>query len=492
MAIDNGVLFQFFHWHRAADGTLWSELAAQAPRLATAGFTSVWLPPAGKGGGGGIDVGYGVYDLFDLGEFDQKGSVRTKYGTKAELLAAIGAAQAAGMQVYADVVFNHRDRADEKELVWGQPMDWDDRNRPVGPWEQFEAWTKFTFPGRGGRYSTFQWFWWCFDALSYNAFTQNASRLYRLKDRSFETEVSQEHGNYDYLLANDLDMGEDLVRGELKWWGEWFLKETGVDGFRIDAVKHIRSSWFPEWLGHVRGKAQGKELFAVGEYWSQDVDDLHLYLERTGGTLSLLDVPLHYRFHYASRAGSGFDMRTILDRTLMKEQPAKAVTFVDNHDTQPFESLFSPVEPWFKPHAYALILLRREGYPCVFYGDYYGATYKDTRQGGGPDVQLYDHSFLINRFLQARQGYGFGDQHDYFDHPNTIGWVRTGSHAHPGAMAVVMTNGGAGNKWMNTFKPGATFTDVTGHSGAQKVTTDGNGWGDFPCSAGSVSVWTQD
>ena len=49
-----------------------------------------------------------------------------------------------------------------------------------------------------------------------------------------------------------------------------------------------------------------------------------------------------------------------------------AVTFVDNHDSEPGQALESFIEDWFKPLAYALILLRKEGLPCVFYGDYYG------------------------------------------------------------------------------------------------------------------------
>ncbi|HBL29705.1 MAG TPA: alpha-amylase, partial [Acidobacteria bacterium] len=60
----------------------------------------------------GSDVGYGVYDMYDLGEFNQKGSVRTKYGTKAEYLAAISTAHANGLQIYGDLVFNHRGGAD--------------------------------------------------------------------------------------------------------------------------------------------------------------------------------------------------------------------------------------------------------------------------------------------------------------------------------------------------------------------------------------------
>ena len=45
------------------------------------------------------DVGYGVYDMYDLGEFNQKGTVRTKYGTKEEYLEAVQAFHAAGMNI---------------------------------------------------------------------------------------------------------------------------------------------------------------------------------------------------------------------------------------------------------------------------------------------------------------------------------------------------------------------------------------------------------
>jgi len=79
--------------------------------------------------------------------------------------------------------------------------------------------------------------------------------------------------------------------------------------------------------------------------------------------MCMFDAPLHNNFHRASRASGNFDMRTILDGTLMKEMPLLAVTLIDNHDTQPLQALESVVESWFKPLAYAIILLRREGYP---------------------------------------------------------------------------------------------------------------------------------
>lgn len=79
----------------------------EAVALKQKGIDAVWLPPAHKGMEGMASTGYDSYDLYDLGEFDQKGGVPTKYGTKEEFLAAVAAAQQAGIQVYADIVLNH-------------------------------------------------------------------------------------------------------------------------------------------------------------------------------------------------------------------------------------------------------------------------------------------------------------------------------------------------------------------------------------------------
>ncbi len=490
MSSNNGTMIQFFHWYYPSSGTLWNELKKEAPKLSNAGITAVWIPPAYKGTGGVNDNGYGVYDLFDLGEFDQKGDKRTKYGTKKQLIDAIKAVHHEEMEVYGDVVLNHKDGGDEIETFWAQEVDWNDRNRILSDWYKISGYTKFTFPGRGDEHSKMKWHWWCFDSLSYNAITKNTNKLYRLKDKGFETEVSPENGNYDYLLGNDIDTREEFVIKELRYWGRWFVDQTKVNGFRIDAVKHVRSSFFKDWVNHLRVHFSEKNLFSFAEYWSwRDVEPLHHYISQTEGVMSLFDVPLHMKFHDASRIGSSFDMRTILDRTLVKEQPALAVTFVENHDTQPCEKLESPVEPWFKPLAYAFILLRREGYPCIFYADYYGAQYSNCR--GGFDVILYSHQFLINKFLWARKAYGYGDQHDYFDHPNTIGWTRLGTREHPGAMAAVMTNGADGSKWMNMFRPNRAFYDITKHI-REKIYTNDDGWANFRCKGGSVSVWLQE
>ena len=64
--MQNGIMLQSFEWYLPPDGTLWRTLAREAFHLRELGFTALWLPPAEKGSGGRNDVGYGVYDLYDL------------------------------------------------------------------------------------------------------------------------------------------------------------------------------------------------------------------------------------------------------------------------------------------------------------------------------------------------------------------------------------------------------------------------------------------
>ncbi|MBR9980896.1 MAG: alpha-amylase [Desulfatitalea sp.] len=484
----NGVMLQSFHWYTTPEDQLWRLLADSAATLAQAGFTAIWLPPAGKGAGGAQDAGYGVYDLFDLGEFDQKGSVRTKYGTREEYLAAIKAAQGAGMQVYADIVLNHKMGADHPENFQATPFNPQNRHEPLGELQTIKAWTHFTFPGRQGRYSELQWHWWHFNAADYNACDERTDAVYLFEGKQFEDSVDLEKGNFDYLMGCNLDLNNPDVQQELFFWGKWFMETTGVDGFRFDAVKHVKSGFFLDWLNHVQAQTQ-KQLFAVGEYWSGESEALEHFIEVTDGNMMLFDVSLHYHFATAGQQGHNYDLRKIFDDTLVSEHPELAVTLVSNHDSQPLQSLESVVEAWFKPLAYALILLRRHGYPCVFAADYYGAHYKDK----GPDGQEHEiwiasHQWLIDTFLHVRKNNAYGEQYDYFDHPNCVGWTRTGDEQHPGGMAVILSNGEAGIKAMQTASPDTSYTDRTEHVG-DPVTTNSDGWGEFRCLAGSVSVW---
>jgi alpha-amylase len=480
--VENGVMFQFFHWHTAPNGRLWDELAERAAELSRHGITGIWIPPCYKGAGGGNDRGYGVYDLFDLGEFDQKASVRTKYGDKAQLLRALQALREQRIRIYADLVFNQRTGGDETEEVEAKIVSDEDRNQELTPPLRIRAWTRFTFPGRGETYSSMKWSHEHFIATDCNADAPDERKIYLFADKTFSGDVSFEQGNFDFLMGCDVDTYHPQVFEELLHFGRWFAEQTGVDGFRLDALKHLPAGFYKEWLARMREHFGERELFAVGEYWSADLAELNAYLEKVDGGMKLFDVPLHFRFQAAAQGGSGFDLCSVLDGTLVQQSPLLAVTFVENHDTQPGGGLESSVDAWFKPLAYALILLRREGYPCVFYPDYYG----HEGEGGA----LPSHRVLLDAFLEARAKYNYGDQHDYFDHPNCIAWLRTGDAEHPGAMVVVLSNGEAGHKRIETQKPDAEFHDCTGHD-PEPIRTDAQGAAEFRCPAGSLSVWLQ-
>jgi hypothetical protein len=250
----NGTMMQYFHWYTPGGGLFWKEVAQKAPELAAAGITALWLPPAYKGSGG-MDVGYGVYDWFDLGEFNQKGTIATKYGTKDEYLAAIQAAHNNKVQIYADVVFNHKGAADDVEWVTAVRVGRDNRNYEYGGDVSIQAWTKFDFPGRGDKYSSMKWRWYHFDGTDWaQNLGENSIFKFRGTGKAWDWEVDTENGNYDYLMYADLDMDHPDVVNELKYWGEWIVGFAGVDGFRIDAVKHIKYTFFRDWLNHVRYK----------------------------------------------------------------------------------------------------------------------------------------------------------------------------------------------------------------------------------------------
>ncbi len=482
-----GVMLQLFHWYLPGGGTLWREAAARAEELARAGFTDVWLPPAFKGHVGGYDVGYGVYDPYDLGEFDQKGTIPTKYGNRAEYLEAIRALQAAGLKVLADVVWNHRLGADGSEVLRATPYAVENRRHAVGPTREVEVWTRFDFAGRGGRYDQRTLDSRHFDAVDFDGRAPDQhGAIYLFEGRRFDEAVDEEYGNYHYLMGADLDHANPEVQQLTVDWGRWYLDTTGVDGLRLDAVKHIPTWALAIYLDELRAHA-GRDLPVVAEYWSRHLTALEHFLRATGERMGLFDVPLHFTFHLAARVGRSFDLRTVFDGSLVSSRPELAVTFVDNHDSQPLQALESPVDDWFKPLAYALILLRRSGHPCVFAADYDGATYVEQRWGEQPTtVRLTSFRPFLELCLALRRELGDdADQVDAFDHPNVIGWLRRRARL---VVVVLMSNGDAGVSRVATGTPNAEFRDTTG-SCPDPLRADADGAAEFRCPAGGVSIW---
>ena len=119
----NDVMMQAFYWNVPVDeaslnGTWWDNLRQKAPQLKQAGFASIWTPVPAKGNWGIVDNGYGIFDHYDLGNYNQKGSVETRFGSRAELEAMIAEMhQQPKISVYSDVVLNHVYSSDENEEI---------------------------------------------------------------------------------------------------------------------------------------------------------------------------------------------------------------------------------------------------------------------------------------------------------------------------------------------------------------------------------------
>ena len=114
------VMMQAFYWDVPVDaanfnGSWWDTLAVQAPELSSAGITGIWTPAPSKGNFGIYDMGYGVFDHYDLGNYNQKGTTETRFGSRTELINMVNTMHTNGIDVYADIILNHIYTSEDEE-----------------------------------------------------------------------------------------------------------------------------------------------------------------------------------------------------------------------------------------------------------------------------------------------------------------------------------------------------------------------------------------
>ena len=287
----------------------WSEVARKMPELAEAGYNSLWLPPPAKASGG-LSVGYDLWDPFDLGSKDQRNTVRTRYGTEAELRHMMEVAHRFGIRVYFDNIMNHRafdvpgfnentpiGGEGQTELYpgmvpedfhlrktedgffrkWDNTRDWGDAwqvqnlglsdlidiahetpNANFGPSEG-STHPKFSFIRdleRPGHYDKDKdgntaYFGILLDQARAELGAGATDEQIRLKARA-------------YILANRgafvEDVGAYLIRA-----ARWKIDRTKADGFRLDAVKHVPDYFFGQQSG--AGKDTNSAGYLGGVQW---------------------------------------------------------------------------------------------------------------------------------------------------------------------------------------------------------------------------------
>ncbi|MGM0603206.1 MAG: alpha-amylase [Bacillota bacterium] len=472
--MENPIIMQAFYWEMntgryaedfSEEAELWNLIADRASEFKESGFDFIWFPPANKGAAGALDVGYGTYDLWDLGEFDQKGNIRTKYGNKDDLDRAIKALHSKDIKVIYDAVLNHRMGADKKETV------------TLKDGEKAEVWTKFDFPNRNGKYSSLRLDWSNFDGVDWNERSKEEGEfLFKHKswDNSFED---------DYLMGADLDYANQSVREDVINWGIWIINDIDFDGFRFDASKHVDNSFLENFIKETEKSSQ-KDLLYIGESWVNDIETLKNYLQEVNSDrLNVFDFPLREAF--VEMVNGNLDMRWLGNRGLINTDfGSRAVTFVDNHDTdRDGKNEYGTISISNRKYqAYTYILMRREGIPVIFWKDYYNRGMKEK----------------IDKIIEARKKFAYGDAYESESNDeNTYSYIRAGDEDHQGSGLVMMiTQHDDGNiikKKVNSGKASTEYYDFTGNI-EKTVWTDENADGEFlvkGTSGEGYSIWVE-
>ena len=167
--------------------------------------------------------------------------------------------------------------ADETEKITAVDTRPTDREEQISGPHEIEAWTKFTFPGRGGKYSDHTWDKKNFSGTDFDQAT-GAKGIFLFEGKRWNQETDSENVNFDYLMGVDLDTDEPDTYKALTDWGSWYFDTVHPDGLRLDAVKHMSFDFYRRWLRFMRER-EGRDFFAVGEYWSGDLKKLLHYLD---------------------------------------------------------------------------------------------------------------------------------------------------------------------------------------------------------------------
>jgi glycosidase len=330
------------------------------------GCTSLWLSPVFENN----KESYHGYAIQDYTEIDKR------FGTKEDLENLVAAAHALDMRVFLDIVLHHS--GDN----WCYPDD-------------------LSYYYYGG--TVFPFGKWCHADKPAPVELRNPDLYWKKGQiRNFDSYPETREGDFhNFKTFKNDDSPEALYVQEImtKIHCYW-IKETDVDGFRVDAVKHMGEKSISQFCSHVREYAYklGKRNFFlfgelvgpeelynkyIGPKTSIKVEDTAIYY----GLNSVLDFPL---YHVLANVILGKSTpEKLIQRYESLRQSAMSrgefgeflVTFIDNHDQvgQTLKKRFGHDATEKQIIAGIGFLLCALGTPCIYYGTEQGF------QGSGED-----------------------------------------------------------------------------------------------------------
>ena len=361
------------------------------------GTTAIWLAPVFKnrpvqGSGNDISAGYHGYWITDFTRVDPH------FGSNADLERLVKLAHRRGMKIYLDIIVNHTadvikyaenkytyvDKATSPH-VDAQGREFEDRNYADGS-RAFPPLNAGSFPYTPVLDAADK-------AVKKPAWLNDPTLYHNRGDSTFVGENS-EYG--DFFGLDDLFTERpEVLRGMTEIYGDWIAK-TGIDGYRLDTVKHTNLDFWPRFadgIDQAARKAGKPDFFMFGEVYSADQEVESTYVRR-GGLPAILD----FSFQAAAKTftADGGSAKALSDLyaaddlyTTGDTGADRLPTFLGNHDMGRIGSFVARGGTDPATHlrrdqlAHELMFLTR-GQPVVYSGDEQGFTGpggdKDARQ----------------------------------------------------------------------------------------------------------------
>ncbi|MGI4874668.1 MAG: alpha-amylase family glycosyl hydrolase [Janthinobacterium lividum] len=439
----------------------WADyLAELAPRLKALGVDAVWIPPTPKNAHATNDVGYAPFDQYDLGDKYQKGATRTRFGSKDEFLRLVAVLHANGIEVVQDVVLNHTNGAGTTDGTAGQDPETTYSMASSSGYKNFR-YSSFATPlpeaGDNGPAYVQRTGRWPKNYLNFhpqpghNTTSGDLAAPYFGPDFCYGNDGGNDgYGGVSaaYLALYPSTYNPAQTAGysqtQARSWIVWMKQQTGVDGFRWDAVKHFSYNTQQDLSYNLKYNALwangGEKMFNVGEFVgsSSDMDSyVSSVTSQNGGTdflMGTFDFNLRSAIYSMVSGNGGYDLSQIPGQQQSQRVAYysgsntyvhRTAPFVNNHDTfrpqldasgnytgwNTGDELAAHIDPFDArlSAAYA-IAMAVDGNPHIYFEDLFnlGSTGKRYSHLPASAADLPTRDDLVN-LLWCHQHLGFKD-----------------------------------------------------------------------------------
>jgi alpha-amylase len=349
------------------------------------GITGIWLMPVMQ------SPSYHGYDVID---YEQ---IEADYGTNEDFKLFLDEAHKRGIAVIVDMVLNHS----SVEHPWFQ-----DAETPGSPHHSWYRWSD-TNPGYLGPWGQVVW--------------------HRAGNRYY-------YGIF-WSGMPDLNLNNPAVTQQMYAIADFWLNDIGVDGFRLDAIKHLIEDgrkqentegtfrWLTKWNEHI--DEVKPDALTVGEIFGGTTSILNLYVPEK------VDMAFDFGLAEAILTSAGLressNVRGVQQQILDTYPPGQYAAFLTNHDLNRVMNYLG--EDTDRARSAASILLTQPGVPFIYYGEEIGMI------GLKPDECLrtpfqWDASERVAPFMRGKNcetneaSYNLADQQNdpdsLFNHYRTL------------------------------------------------------------------------